>query len=160
MLRLSLIYFTSISLRHLHLIIHSNLRVQPQCHCSQLGRMNWCHDSRGHVVKSIEQSVPLRAEFHFGEDVTIRTICEAHEALRNVIRDNEAIILFTREIQDCDLSLVQLVLSARASALSENKSVSLGEPASGLVLEQLQRGGFLAAPEDATFWLQVPGEHA
>jgi hypothetical protein len=61
--------------------------------------------------------------------------------------------------QDADLSLVQLILAARMSAQRAGKTVVLARPASGALLDVLQRGGFLSAvtdkaTADQAFWLQ------
>jgi ABC-type transporter Mla MlaB component len=63
---------------------------------------------------------------------------------------------------EVDLSLVQLVLAARVSARKSGRTVTLSQPATGALLETLQRGGFLGAAadqpnSDQAFWLQATG---
>ena len=63
---------------------------------------------------------------------------------------------------EIDLSLVQLILAARASAQNSGRTVALAQPATGALLETLRRGGFLAAAADQpnsdhAFWLQPMG---
>ena len=53
-----------------------------------------------------------------------------------------------------DLTLVQLLLSARKAAERDGKRLTLAVPASGALLDALTRGGVLAAADP--FWLQ-PG---
>ena len=59
-----------------------------------------------------------------------------------------------------DLTFVQLMESARRSAREGGKDLSLAAPASGLLLETLQRGGFLAGDDAArrAFWLMESGD--
>jgi ABC-type transporter Mla MlaB component len=63
---------------------------------------------------------------------------------------------------EVDLSLVQLILAARVSARNSGRTVTLAQPATGALLEALQRGGFLGAAmgqpnSDQAFWLQATG---
>jgi anti-anti-sigma regulatory factor len=60
---------------------------------------------------------------------------------------------------EIDLSLVQLILAARATAREAGTTVRLAQPAAGPLLDALQRGGFLstgaeAATDDQAFWLE------
>lgn len=50
---------------------------------------------------------------------------------------------------------MQLVESARLHAGANGKSLSMSRPASGVLLDVLERGGFIetASEEDALFWL-------
>ena len=59
---------------------------------------------------------------------------------------------------EVDVSLIQLILAARASARQTGRSLTLAQPADGKLREALQRGGFLAAAADQAtadqaFWL-------
>src|SRR6201747_570738 len=63
---------------------------------------------------------------------------------------------------EVDLSLIQLLLAARVSARNSGRTVTLTQPATGALLETLQRGGFLGATtdqpnSDQAFWLQATG---
>jgi ABC-type transporter Mla MlaB component len=63
---------------------------------------------------------------------------------------------------EVDLSLVQLILAARVSARNSGRTVTLTQPATGALLETLQRGGFLGPAmdqpnSDQDFWLQATG---
>jgi hypothetical protein len=52
-----------------------------------------------------------------------------------------------------DLTFVQLLESARRTAREADVAFALAEPAGGQLRETLERGGFLAAADDKTFWL-------
>jgi len=60
-------------------------------------------------------------------------------------------------VTDIDLTFVQLIESARRGAADSGTSIRLSAPASGFVLETLQRGGFLSDPPDerTLFWAGV-----
>lgn len=59
-----------------------------------------------------------------------------------------------------DLTFVQLLESARRSAAETGKSFALAAPASGGLLETLERGGFLSGGDAARrqFWLMESGD--
>jgi anti-anti-sigma regulatory factor len=52
-----------------------------------------------------------------------------------------------------DLTFVQLIESARRTARAAGCDLRLAAPAAGQLRETLERGGFLAAPEQSEFWL-------
>lgn len=56
---------------------------------------------------------------------------------------------------EVDLSFIQLVESARLYAGAHGKALTLAQPASGSLLDVLERAGFIetASHEDALFWL-------
>jgi anti-anti-sigma regulatory factor len=59
---------------------------------------------------------------------------------------------------EVDVSLIQLIVAARASARQGGRGLTLAQPADGALREALQRGGFLAAgadpaTADQAFWL-------
>jgi len=59
---------------------------------------------------------------------------------------------------EIDLSVVQLILAARKSALAAGKRLVLAQPAAGVLRGVLERGGFLPsdggsrATDEETFW--------
>jgi hypothetical protein len=59
------------------------------------------------------------------------------------------------DVTEADLTLVQLIESARISATQDGKTFSLSAPASGALLTVLERGGFLGELVDprTQFWL-------
>jgi ABC-type transporter Mla MlaB component len=65
-------------------------------------------------------------------------------------------------VTEVDLSLVQLILAARASARKAGRTVTLAHPATGALRQTLLRGGFIGADTDPpnpdnTFWAQPVG---
>lgn len=61
-------------------------------------------------------------------------------------------------VAEANLSLLQLIIAARASAREAGRTVVLAQPTAGALLETLSRGGFLAASADQsnpdqTSWL-------
>jgi anti-anti-sigma regulatory factor len=109
------------------------------------------------MVEQVEKkiSVPLNGE------VTVRTIGEVHAKLLAALSDADASVV---EV-DCsgldatDLTLVQLIESARQTAAVAGKTIVIPAPVSKSLLEVLARGGFLAAEgESGNFWRNVAGE--
>ena len=68
-----------------------------------------------------------------------------------------AVEIDCRGATEVDVSLIQLILAARASARQAGRSLTLAQPADGKLREALQRGGFIAAADQTTadqaFWL-------
>ena len=90
---------------------------------------------------------------------TIRTIAGLHDEIQALLQSHDRIVIDCSPLTEADLSLVQLLLSARRSAMAAGKSLALGAPASGVLHEVLRRGGLLAAQDgladdDAAFWLE------
>lgn len=61
-------------------------------------------------------------------------------------------------LADADLCLVQLLLAARTMAGEHGRVLRLAEPASGVLLDVLNRGGFLTVTEgldneERDFWM-------
>ena len=58
------------------------------------------------------------------------------------------------QVVDADVTLVQLMESARRTAAQSGVAIRLCAPAQDAVLQTLQRGGFLSDPPDARtlFW--------
>jgi len=59
------------------------------------------------------------------------------------------------DIEDADLSFIQLIISAQRSAQAHGLSLTLSSPAPEPILQTLERGGFIGpAPDDRrNFWL-------
>ena len=92
--------------------------------------------------------------------LTLRNVDTIRENLLETVQQHQALEIDCSAATEIDLSFVQLVLAARASALSAGKMVALAHPASGMLRDVLQRGGLLGvgpdpATEDETFWLQA-----
>lgn len=86
----------------------------------------------------------------------IRTISQAFAELVSAFDDGGDIELHVSDDEDIDLTLVQLIESARKSADRRGRQFRLASPASGPLLEILERGGFLTGRDDDSrqFWLQ------
>jgi hypothetical protein len=62
------------------------------------------------------------------------------------------------EVSEVDLSFLQLLLAARASAVQRGKTIGLAAPLNAELLDTLTRAGFRAVAEPAigdteTFWM-------
>lgn len=92
----------------------------------------------------------------FSGNVNISNIADAHGILLAALEQKNSIIIEIDDLEEVDLTFVQLIESARRSAAEGERSIALGKAAQGAVLQVLQRGGFLDPEErDRTnFWLQ------
>jgi anti-anti-sigma regulatory factor len=89
--------------------------------------------------------------------VTLQAV-EAIHAQFLALENRPAIVIDCSAATEVDVSLVQLILAARASAQRAGRSVTLAKPAGGALLQTLERGGFLSAEHDDArdhhgFWL-------
>jgi hypothetical protein len=87
--------------------------------------------------------------------VNIRNIKDVHTDFSTYVKSNANIEINLDSCEDIDLSLIQLVESARKSAETEAKSISLTKPANDIIQATLKRAGLLDAFSngDAKFWL-------
>jgi hypothetical protein len=87
--------------------------------------------------------------------LTIRTVQATRDAVLAGFTTANSIVLDVPQDADCDLSLIQVIESARMFAQAEQKEFALQRPASGGLLAVLERGGFLTDidPSDRFFWL-------
>ena len=74
---------------------------------------------------------------------TVRTAEQSHSLLLEAFRNASSITADCSNITEADLSLVQLLLSARKSAVAGNKRFTLAHAAEGALGSVLTRGGFL-----------------
>jgi anti-anti-sigma regulatory factor len=93
------------------------------------------------------------------ESVTIRTIEGVRDALLETTQLHRTVEIDCAAVAEADLSLVQLLLAARKSALKSGGTIVLARPASGALRDVLTRAGILAASGDPpkaedAFWLQ------
>ena len=90
-----------------------------------------------------------------GQRVNIRNINDTHAELLALFEDGDAVALDLQATTDCDLSLIQLIESARNYGAAIGKPVSLVKPAGAAVVATLERAGFLESfsAADAKFWL-------
>ncbi len=92
-------------------------------------------------------------------EITLQSIESIHARLLEMAGE-PVVEIDCDGITEADLSLVQLILAARLSAKQSARVVTLAHPATGVLLETLQRGGFLNADadqpgEDKAFWTQA-----
>lgn len=83
--------------------------------------------------------------------LTIRHVGDIREVLLASLAAHRTLTLTLPADAEADISFVQLVLAAQASARAGGKEIRLKEPPSGPLLEVLTRGGFLEAA-DAGLW--------
>lgn len=93
-------------------------------------------------------------------ELTIRTVSETHQALCKELQSRDEIELDFAEASDVDLTFVQLIESARLTALRQSKKLALAAPAGGILLDVLKRGGFVGqGASNSAFWLHNSGEN-
>lgn len=93
-------------------------------------------------------------------DLTIRGVGKAHTQLLAAVRKHPSVVVQIDEAASVDLTLVQLLQSARRSAQAAERRLDLAQPASGGLLEVLRRGGFAETDEQRSFWLKDGGEQS
>ncbi|WP_374572133.1 STAS domain-containing protein [Phenylobacterium sp.] len=105
-------------------------------------------------------SSPNSFRIEFSGDLTIRSITENYERLREAVKAHDAVAADISDDAECDLTFVQLFESARRSAAEGGKTFRLTRPAAGRLLETLQRGGFLsdADADRRDFWSSQSGD--
>lgn len=91
-------------------------------------------------------------------DLTIQNIAGAHARLREAFATARPVRLAMAADATVDLTLVQLLDSARRSAADAGLDFALAAPAAGALLETLNRGGFTGTAEQRAFWLAQSGE--
>lgn len=87
--------------------------------------------------------------------VSIRNISDVYTDLLRFVNNSPEIEIDLDGCEDLDLSLIQLIESARKTAANESKSIKLTKPANEVVLSTLRRAGLVDAfsADDAKFWL-------
>jgi anti-anti-sigma regulatory factor len=87
--------------------------------------------------------------------VNIRNVKDIHGELLTNFKNNKAVEIDLSACEDADLSLVQLIESARKSAAAQSKDVRLTKPAGDIVRAILDRAGLSQSftDDDAKFWL-------
>ena len=93
--------------------------------------------------------------FRLPPNLTVRAINSIQQDMLKFIAKKSAMTLQLEGDCQVDISFIQLVEAARIYAGSAGKPIALAEPASGSLLETLERAGFLEGmnAEDAKFWL-------
>jgi hypothetical protein len=90
--------------------------------------------------------------FRFCGEQTVRTIAGTHNALLEYYAATPNVVFDPAAITEADLSIVQLIESARQTALRDGKKVCISGPLPVSLRDVLVRGGYLNSPESALFW--------
>jgi anti-anti-sigma regulatory factor len=92
---------------------------------------------------------------NFSGAMTLRAIADPHAALVQALTAGTDVTLDLSDVEEVDLSFIQLILSATRTAAERGLSVTLSAPAPEPVMQTLERGGFLGAAPDPRrdFWL-------
>ncbi|MCJ8509283.1 hypothetical protein MUU53_15305 [Rhizobium lemnae] len=95
------------------------------------------------------------AVLSWDESLTLRTISNHCDELLLALNEKSAVAIDISDDQPVDLTLIQLIESARIFASTSGKKLTLLKPAAGHLRDVLERGGFLQniSPEDSNFWL-------
>ena len=100
---------------------------------------------------------PSDGTIEFGGIRTVRTAEQSHSLLLEALSAASSIRVDCSHVTEADISLVQLLLSARKTAAGTGKRLTLAHPAEGALGGILTRGGFLRADSPASerrFWLK------
>lgn len=91
--------------------------------------------------------------------IDIGSIRGAFEKIKEAVCATKSLEIDIADVTELDLTLIQLIESARLSAAQSGTEIRLSSPAQGLVLETLNRGGFLSDPMDerTRFWTEQAG---
>ena len=84
--------------------------------------------------------------------LTVRWIDAIQTKLAAVMTRHTIVTVDCAAATEVDLSLIQLLLAARASATHAGKTLRLSAPADGALHAGLVSGGFLPDAPDAAFW--------
>ena len=93
------------------------------------------------------------ARVSLSEDLTIRGIAQAHASLSAAFAEGRDVVAEIDGAAPADLTLAQLIESARRTAAELDLGFSLAAPPQGDLVEVLRRGGFLDTAEREAFWL-------
>jgi ABC-type transporter Mla MlaB component len=104
------------------------------------------------------RDVPSDGTIEFSGIRTVRTAEQSHSLLLEALSAASSIRVDCSQLTEADISLVQLILSARKTAAGTGKRLTLAHPAEGILHGVLMRGGFLRADSPAGelgFWLKT-----
>jgi anti-anti-sigma regulatory factor len=88
--------------------------------------------------------------------VTVRTIAAFRSTLLNALTEHRSVRVDCSAAESVDLSLIQLLLSARLSAHRQGKRLKLAAPADGVLRATLEQGGFMPPSGADPFWSGGP----
>lgn len=84
-------------------------------------------------------------------ELTLSTIAGAHQQLAQALAGQRPVLVDMSYADETDLSLIQLLQSARHTATRDGKTIALKQPLPATLSRDLSRGGFLAS-SDSAFW--------
>lgn len=87
----------------------------------------------------------------------VRAIAGCRDTLMKALEHGSDIHVDLSALTDVDLTLVQLITSARRFAAATGKALALKVPAGDALRSILERGGFLGSAQDREFWLHDTG---
>lgn len=94
-------------------------------------------------------------------DAGIKAAQDVATSLREAIKNNASITVDTQTLSAADITTVQTLLAARASALAQGKQLSLLAPVGAPLQALLGQAGFLSpGQEHLAFWSAVPDQPA
>jgi hypothetical protein len=102
-------------------------------------------------------AAPDRATIELSGELGIREVGDLHARLTLALQEDPVLVATIDENAVVDLSFVQLLESARRTADQSGGSFSLTTPATGELLQVLQRGGFIQSAQGRAFWLNESG---
>lgn len=90
------------------------------------------------------------------DSIVIGNISVVRNLILSAFDQNNSITIDISRVTEADITLPQLIESARQSAAIEGRDIRLSQPAEGAVLQLLRRGGFLdtSDPQRVDFWLK------
>jgi anti-anti-sigma regulatory factor len=105
------------------------------------------------------EETPIEGRLVLSGEVTIQSAASIHSKLLEMA-GQPVVEIDCDGVTETDLSLIQLILAARASARKSRRNVVLARPAADALRDALQRGGFLGAVAgrpnpDQAFWTQM-----
>jgi anti-anti-sigma regulatory factor len=95
----------------------------------------------------------MTASVSLAERGTLPTIASLHEALREAFAQEGDVVIDTSALVEGDVSLVQVLLTARAEAERQGRALRLSAPAQPALADLFVRAGFApASPHHPNAW--------
>jgi anti-anti-sigma regulatory factor len=105
----------------------------------------------------MSRKLPVEGRLVLTGEMTLQSADAIHARLLEMA-GQPAVEIDCGGITEADISLIQLILAARASAERSGRTLTLAQPAEGALHDALERGGFLSPGDEAsaeqTFWTE------
>lgn len=90
--------------------------------------------------------------------LTVRSAEQTRDWVMDALGQQACLVVDCQDVTEVDLSFIQLMLSARKSAIAAGKTLSLARPAEGPLRDALLQAGLIGTVDghsaaDQTFWL-------